>query len=32
LEMYKTNPGITMEKLKDAQRRYASLKREGYGD
>jgi tetratricopeptide (TPR) repeat protein len=32
LEMYKTNPGITMEKLKDAQRRYVSLKRKGYGD
>ncbi len=32
LEMYKTVPGITMEKLKDAQRRYASLRREGYAD
>jgi tetratricopeptide (TPR) repeat protein len=32
LEMYKTVPGITMEKLKDAQRRYVSLRREGYAD
>ncbi|NIT36233.1 MAG: tetratricopeptide repeat protein [candidate division Zixibacteria bacterium] len=32
LETYKTNPGITTEKLKDAQRRYVSLRREGYRD
>lgn len=30
LEMSKTNPGITMEKLEDAQKRYAALAREGY--
>jgi tetratricopeptide (TPR) repeat protein len=30
LEMSKTNAGITMEKLKDAQRRHAALAREGY--
>ncbi len=30
LEMSKTNTGITMEKLKDAQRRHATLAREGY--
>lgn len=30
LEMSKTNPGATMEKLKDAQRRHAALRREGY--
>jgi tetratricopeptide (TPR) repeat protein len=30
LEMSETNAGITMEKLKDAQRRHAALAREGY--
>ncbi len=30
LEMSKTNPGTTLEKLKDAQRRHAALRREGY--
>lgn len=30
LEMSATNAGITMEKLKDAQRRHAALAREGY--
>jgi tetratricopeptide (TPR) repeat protein len=30
LEMSKTNPGATMERLKDAQRREAALRREGY--
>jgi tetratricopeptide (TPR) repeat protein len=30
LEMSKTNPGATMEKLKDARRRHAALRREGY--
>jgi tetratricopeptide (TPR) repeat protein len=30
LEMSETNTGITMEKLKDAQRRHAALVREGY--
>lgn len=30
LAMSKTNPGATMEKLKDAQRREAALRREGY--
>ena len=30
LEMSKNNPGTTLEKLKDAQRRHAALRREGY--
>ena len=30
LEMSKKNPGATLEKLKDAQRRHAALRREGY--